>query len=136
MQYLLTPIFFLTIILSTITTIPIIVSMLLCFTVIFRSPWVFVAALFGGLLVDVFLLRTFGITSLFLVILTFMIFLYQRRFEIQTVPFVFIASFIGSFIYLKMFGYSQILVQALAASLLALFLFKILSRFSRVYHEL
>lgn len=120
----LTLLFCLTIILSTLTTIPIIVAVILCFTVVSKNLKVFIAAVLGGLLIDVFLLRVLGSTSLFLVIFAFMIFLYQRRFEIHTLPFVFLACFIGSFFYLMVFGYDQVLIQALVNSAIAALLFK------------
>lgn len=119
----------LTIVLGTLTTIPMIVAVIICFTVVFKNPWVFIAAILGGLFTDIFFLRTLGSTSLFLVIFVFMIFLYQRRFEIQTMPFVFIGTFLGSVIYLKIFGYDQIFLQSIASSLLAIFLFKVFGRF-------
>lgn len=119
--------FFLAIILSVLSTIPIIVGVILCLTVISKNPWVFLAAILGGLFVDLLGLRTLGATSLFLVVFAFMIFLYQRRFEIQTVPFVFLACFIGSMVYLIVFGYNQILVQAVVSSVLAVLAFRLVS---------
>src|SRR3989344_3834439 len=130
MRWIATLIFFLAVILSALTTIPVIVSMILCFTVVSKSSKIFILAILGGLLIDIFFLRTLGSTSLFLVIFTFMIFLYQRRFEIQTYAFVFMGTFLGSIIYLKIFGYDQILLQSLVSSLLALFLFRVFNRFS------
>lgn len=136
MLWILGLVFFLTIALSTLTTIPVIVAVILCLTVVSKNPKVFIAAFLGGFLIDIFMVRVLGITSLFLVTFTFMIFLYQRRFEIQTYPFVFLACFIGSVVYLKIFGYSSILIQALTASFLALFLFKLFSRHRNVDQEL
>ncbi len=126
----------LAIVLSLLTTVPIIVAVILCFTVFSKDPRVFIAAILGGLFIDYLYLRTQGSTSLFLVIFTFMIFLYQRKFEIQTASFVWFASFIGAILYLRIFGYNQILIQSLIASFLALFLFKFLNRFSNMNHEL
>lgn len=120
---------FLTIV-STLTTIPIIVAVILCFIVVSKNPWVFLAAILGGLFIDLLMLRILGSTSLFLVIFTFMIFLYQRRFEIQTYPFVFIACFIGSIAYLRIFGGNQILIQSSTTSLLAFLLFKVFNKFN------
>ncbi|MBI2049575.1 hypothetical protein HYT32_01590 [Candidatus Roizmanbacteria bacterium] len=126
---------FLTIILSSLTTLPIIVVLVLYFTIVFKRSWVFIVAILGGLFIDHFMLMDLGATSLFLVTLTFMVFLYQRKFEIQTAPFVAIASFIGSVIYLKVFGHNYVLMQALVASLLAVLLFKFLGRFNRMNYE-
>ena len=114
----------LTIILGTLTTIPIIVAVILCFTVVFKNPWVFLAGILGGLFIDLFYLRILGSTSLFLVIFTFMVFLYQRRFEIQTLPFVFLACFVGSLLYLLIFDNNKILMQALINACIGVLLFK------------
>ena len=130
MRWIATLIFFLAVILSALTTFPVIVSMILCFTVVSKSPKIFILAILGGLLIDVFFLRIPGSTSLFLVIFAFMIFLYQKRFEIQTYVFVFIGTFLGSVIYLKIFGYDEIFLQSLVSSLLALFLFRVFNRFN------
>lgn len=130
MLLILALVLFLTIILSTLTTIPIIVSVILCLTVVSKNPKIFILAILGGLLIDVFSLRVLGSTSLFLIIFTFMIFLYQRRFEIQTHTFVFIGSFVGSILYLFIFENNQVLVQSLLSSLLAFFLFKVFNRYN------
>lgn len=128
MLLILAVVFFLTVALGTLTTIPVVVAVILCFTVVSKNPWVFLAAILVGLFIDLLNLRTLGSTSLFLVIFTFMIFLYQRRFEIQTVPFVFLACFIGSFVYLNVFGYNQVLLQALVNSIGAVMLFILLKK--------
>ena len=117
-------VFFLTIILSSLTTIPITLGVILCFTVVSRNRGVFIAAFLGGLFIDLFFVRTLGVTSVFLVTFTFMIFLYQRRFEIRTAPFVFLACFIGSILYLLIFRYNYVFGQALTNSVIAVLLFK------------
>ncbi len=110
--------------LSTLTTIPIIVTLILNFAVVSKSQLVFSIAFLAGLVIDIFYLRILGSTSIFLVIFTFLIYMYQRKFEIQTIPFVAIASFVGSLVYLKVFGNSQVLIQSSISSVLAVLLFK------------
>ena len=111
---------------STLTTIPIIVAVLLCYTVISRKPRVFLIALILGLLIDLFSLRILGTTALFLVIFAALILLYQRRFEIQTITFVFLSSFLGSIFYLEIFLHNFEVFQALICATFAVIIFKIL----------
>lgn len=118
--------FFLSIILSSFTTIPILISLLVVCAVVFRKSWVFFAAFLLGLIIDLFQLRLLGQTALFFVIFVFLLFLYERKFETRTLAFVFIATFSGSIIYLLTFGYSNVLIQSLASSLLAALTFKII----------
>ena len=128
MGWILIFVFVLTIILSPLTTVPIIVGVILCLAVVFRNRRVFIAAFLGGLFIDLLMVRALGETSLFLMIYTFMIYLYQRRFEIQTIPFVLIGSFVGSVGYLLIFQYDHVLWQAVANALIALLVFKYLIR--------
>ena len=126
-MFLLFVIFFLFLILSSsLTTIPLSIIILVVCAVIFRESWVFFAAFLLGLYLDLILIKPLGYTSLMLTIFVFLIRLYERKFETQTISFVLLSSFLGSLIYLKVFGYSNILAQSLVSSLLAILLFKFL----------
>ena len=116
--------FLLTILLSSITTIPFSIALLVVGTVVFRKSWIFFAAFFLGLFLDLSLLRPLGQTGLMFTLFIFTISLYERKFEAQTLTFVFFAAFLGSLIYLKIFGGNYILLQALISSLFAILLFK------------
>ncbi len=116
----------LTIAISGITTFPLVIVMLVCGTVIFQKSWMFFLAFFLGLIMDLFYLRSLGTTSLFLVIFISLIFLYQRKFEIQTLTFVFFSTLVGSVIYLMVFGYNNILLQAFVTAIVSILLFKFL----------
>lgn len=111
---------------SGITTIPFSVGLLTVSTVLFKKSWVFFWAFGLGLFLDLIMIRVLGYTSLVLTIFVFILFLYERKFETQTVAFVFISSLLGSLIYLKIFGYQQIFLQSLINSLFAVLFFKFL----------
>ena len=111
---------------SGITTIPSSVAFLAVSTVVFKKSWVFFVALGLGLLLDLVNLRPLGYTGLIFAIFVLVIWLYERKFETRTLTFIFIATFLGSLVYLKIFGHNQILVQSIASSLIAILLFKIL----------
>lgn len=113
-------------ILSGITTIPFAIALLAAARVLSKKSWVFFAAFLLGLFLDLMLVRPLGYTSLMFAVLVFVIGLYERKFETQTLTFVFISTFLGSIIYLIIFEYNNILLQAFANSLLAILLFKFL----------
>lgn len=117
---------FLTIIFSILTSIPLGVIMLACLTVIFKKTSIFFIALFLGLLLDLFFLRPFGTTGLIFVIFVFLIMLYERKFETQTVSFIFFATFLGSLIYLLIFGYNNVLIQSIINAIIGVLFFKLL----------
>ncbi len=117
--------FFLSIILlSSLTTIPFSIAILVVCTVTFKKSWVFFAAFGLGLLLDLYSLRPLGYTSLIFAVLVFIIRLYERKFETQTLTFVFVSSFLGSLIYLKVFSYQNVFLQALVSAFLAVLFFK------------
>lgn len=116
---------------SGITTIPFSVGLLAVSTVLFKKSWVFFLAFGLGLFLDLILIRHLGYTGLVLTIFVFLIRLYERKFETQTVAFVFFSTFLGSLAYLRIFDYQQILLQSLANSLFAVLLFKIFGRLNK-----
>ena len=116
----------LVIITSAVTTIPFFVGLLAVSTVLSKKSWVFFLALGLGLFLDLTTIRPLGYSSLILTIFVFLIWLYERKFETQTTTFVFISSFLGSLVYLKIFGFQQIFLQSLVSAVVGVFLFKFL----------
>jgi len=112
--------------LSGITTIPLAIALLVVVTALFKKSWVFFAAFLLGLFLDLTLIRPLGYTSLMFAIFVFILFLYERKFETQTLTFVFLSTFLGSLIYLMIFGYQMIFLQAFINALLAIIFFKFL----------
>jgi hypothetical protein len=111
-----------------ISTIPFSVGLLVISTVIFKKSWVFFLAFGLGLFLDLTAIRLLGYSSLILTILVFILFLYERKFETGTTVFVFISTFLGSLIYLMIFGYQEIFLQALVNSMLTILFFKLSAR--------
>lgn len=118
--------FLLTMLLSALTTIPLFIAIIVVATVIFKKPWIFFVAFLLGLFLDLFLLRPLGQTSLVFSIFILTVTLYERKFEAQTVIFVFFATFLGSLVYLNIFHYDNILLQSLISALSSVLLFKFL----------
>lgn len=100
--------FFLIILESSVTTLPLVLLFLIFYTVFTRSESVFFIAFFAGLLLDILMLRPLGVTSIFFLVIIFLILLYENKFEIGTMYFVMIATFVMSFLYLIFFPVSQI----------------------------
>jgi cell shape-determining protein MreD len=113
---------------GTATTLPLVFVCLLCLTVLMRGPAMFFLAFIAGIFLDSFALRPIGQTSIFFLIVIFLILLYQRKYEINSYPFVFIASCIGAMLYLVIFGYTNIVLQAFLSALFAMIIFS----FSRI----
>lgn len=85
--------------------LPLSLLFLLVFFAVTKSERAFLLAFFIGLLLDTLLIRTLGLTSLFFVVFLFLIHLYERKYEIKTLPFVLIALFFGVGIYGLLFDY-------------------------------
>jgi len=111
---------------GAVSTIPFSIGLLAITTVLFKKSWVFFLGLGLGLFLDLIMVRVLGYTSLVFTVFVFILFLYERKFETRTAAFVFISSFLGSLIYLRIFDYQQIFLQALINSLLTVLFFKLL----------
>ncbi len=124
MWFILVLILFFAIILEAITTLPLILIVLLCLTIVFKRSWIFGLAFFMGLFLDLYLVRNPGQTSLFFIVFLIIVLLYERKFEIKTKPFVFLSTFVGTLFYLLLFNYDYIFAQAFASSIVSLLLFR------------
>jgi len=116
---------------SSITTLPLVFLTLLCFAVLTRKDWIFVIAFIAGLALDVLSFRLLGQSSLYFILYIFLVFLYERKFEISTKYFIFIASFLGSFGFLIIFSYNNVVLQSLISSIIGVLIFSIFSRFHK-----
>lgn len=110
---------------GTVTTLPLVLLLLLCLTILKRDVVIFPIAFFAGLILDALLVHHMGGASIFFLLFVLLIFLYQRKYEINSYPFVFVASFLGSWIFLMIFGYGNVLGQSLISSFIAFCLFGI-----------
>lgn len=127
MKFFLAFVFLIAILSLAIASWPIVFILLICLA-FDKKTWIFFLAFFGGIILDVMLFRFLGATSLFLATFIFSILLYKKKFEIYTVPFVFSASFLGSGLYLIVFGYNYVLQQGLISALAATLLFILFRR--------
>ncbi|HSX40098.1 MAG TPA: hypothetical protein VLF68_00645 [Candidatus Saccharimonadales bacterium] len=117
---------------STVTTLPLILIILILATVTAKSQSVFALAFVFGLLLDLFAMRTIGVSSIFLLVCIWLIFLYQRKFEIRTYYFVFLSTGIASFFFLMLFSQKDIIPEVLLSSIISIAGFFIFLRVSHI----
>lgn len=111
---------------GSVTTIPLVLILLLNLFIATKKTSVFVIAFFCGLLLDTMLGNPLGQTSIFYLLFLAIVFLYERKFDIQTFPFIFISSFLGSFAYLILYNNRFILMQSLTSALISIAFFFLL----------
>ncbi len=116
----------------SVTTLPLVFLTLLCLAILTRKEWIFVIAFIAGVVLDALSFRLLSQSSLYFIGYIFLVFLYQRKFEIATKHFVFIASFLGSLGYLLLFSYgNSIVLQSLISSAIAVSIFTLLQKLDK-----
>lgn len=117
---------------GTVTSLPLVLMSLILLTVFTKSQDVFLIAFLSGVILDILLVRSVGESSVFFLVMLFIVFLYDRKFEIQSLFFVEIITLVGASLYLIIFPSPQIVYQVAAILMLSLCLFllnkKVLSR--------
>lgn len=113
---------------SSVFSLPFVFITLLLFAVISQSRRVFLSALISGIILDAMMVRTIGASSLFFCTFLFLVFLYQRKFEITSVYFVLVATGMGAFVYGVLFGMPHIWSYVIASCLFAMLLCAVLLR--------
>lgn len=115
---------------ATITTLPLVLCLLLVWYILKKDPLVFFLAFVFGILVDLMLVRDIGFSSIFFMVFLFVVFLYERKFEVETPLFVFSSSFLGSSAYLWLSGHGNIILQSFILSICSSLFFVVIQRFS------
>ena len=105
------------------TTAPLVYALLIAFFIRTKSLILFPLGFFFGILLDVLSLRVYGLTSMVFVVIFFLIHLYERKYEVTTVPFVFVSSFFGAMLLLSLYGYSNIFPQSIAVAVVGVVFF-------------
>lgn len=129
MFYLLLSILFISVIVEgSLSVLPLVMISLLLWVVLGYSKQALVGAFLAGLLLDVFLLRTSGLSGVFFIMFVFIITLYQRKLEIRTFQFVLFSSFFGSLTYLYLFRVQHVFILAVISAIVSILLFSILRK--------
>ena len=112
-------------------SLPLVFVVLVAVSVVLKDNFSFFAAVLFGLLLDVLTFQTIGITSAFFTILVFIIFSYQKKFEITTNYFVVFSCFLASVCFILLYGYSNLILGSLVSVLVGLLVFNILLKTNR-----
>ena len=110
------------------TTVPLVYVFLLTFFIRTKSVVVFFLAFFLGILLDILSLRPYGQTSMTYLFVFFLVLLYERKYELITIHFVFLSSFFGALILLFLNGYSSLFIQSVLTAIIGIVFFSILNR--------
>ncbi|MEN9407875.1 MAG: hypothetical protein RLZZ455_1091 [Candidatus Parcubacteria bacterium] len=94
---------------------PLVLCLLIVLQILSRSGFVMLAAFFSGLFLDSLLFRPLGQTGLFFLAYLALLAVYERRFEVQTYPFLFGSVTIGTLLYMLFFAWSNVFVQLFIA---------------------
>lgn len=116
---------------ASITTLPLILCLLLVWYILKKDPLVFFLAFVFGILVDLMLVGSIGFSSIFFMVFLFVVFLYERKFEVETPLFVFFSSFLGSSAYLWLVGHGLVLEPAIVSASLSAFFFLVFLRMNK-----
>lgn len=116
---------------GTLTTLPLTLLALIILLLQKREQWIFPLAFVSGILLDVMTMDRIGIRSIFFVFFLFFMVLYEKKYEIQTLPFVSVVSFFGSLIYLFLLSSKPLLLQSLTSCVIASMLFFLYSTYRK-----
>jgi cell shape-determining protein MreD len=116
-EYIIVLLFLLALLLeSTITRLPLSLVLLLIFFVHRKSSGIFIMAFFLGMLVDILTVRRVGMSSLFFVVFIFLVYLYDRKYEIDTMQFAMIATAVASTIYISLYSSNNLFLQVIVCT--------------------
>lgn len=97
---------------ALVSTIPLTLSPLIIGTILLKKSSVLIVATICGYILDALSFRPVGLSSVFFLIILSIIMLYQRKFEINKIPFVATVSFVASILYLIIFQYQSVFFSA------------------------
>ena len=131
MGIILISLFFSVLLEATLTTLPLTLIVILFLAVTVRKNEVFLIAFLEGVLLDILSFGTIGVSSLYFVSLVFVVFLYQKKFEIETLTFFAIFSFVGSLGYLFIEGTGYVILQSLFITAVTFLSFVVFKKFNK-----
>lgn len=96
---------------ATIIPLPLTLLVILLMSVFYEGETVFLVALIAGFILDGLAMRGLGSTSIFYLVFLFLVFIYESKFERKSLPFICLASCLGSWVYFLVFGSSVLWLQ-------------------------
>ena len=98
---------------STLFSWPLVLGVLIFLTVLYKEQWMMLVAFVSGILLDILTFHFVGSSSLFFLIVLEVVFLYQRKFEIESPFFVGISVFVFSLLYGALFSHRYAFFSAI-----------------------
>lgn len=113
---------------GSLTTLPFLVLFLVLFFIFTKNSSAFLYAFVSGIVLDGMLVRTIGETALFLLTMVFVLSLYQRKFEVNSLPFAIFSLFVSSYSYALLFVRYDSLFQAIVITVLGSCIYWLVSK--------
>ena len=104
------------------------ISILILFFIFLNKIFIFLSSFLAGILIDSFSFSFLGERSIYFLLILFLIFLYQNKFEIKNFWFITISCFIGAFFYNLIFYAKFYFLFDFLIAFLSGFIFLILNR--------
>lgn len=117
---------------GSVTTVPLVLLYLILLTVFTSKHVVFGVAFGAGILIDLLLVRPIGQTSAFYLLFLFFIVLYERKYEMATVPYVLATSLVGTISYGLIYGLPSLPLIIISGVGMSVVSFLVIKRFSPV----
>lgn len=108
---------------AEVTILPIAFVVLLVWTIEKKSILPLFLTLVIGLFLDIVFLRILGSTSMYFLLILLLVFLYEKKFEVASIPFIVLVSFFATFFYFAIFFQLFLPFQAVVCAGFALILF-------------
>src|SRR5579859_6429814 len=108
---------------GTITTVPCVWIILLAWAIMQRNELIFFLGFFAGIILDTFTFHPVGESSMLFTFFLFLVLLYERKYETDSLPFMLIASFIGGLVFMWVMGNANLLSEAILSMFLGGFIF-------------
>jgi len=117
--YLALVLFLLILLQSAFLSLPLVLAALIILCAYKRESWIFLVAFCSGTVLDALAFRTVGVSSLFFVGMLGAIFLYQKKYEIQSPFFIFVSCFLFSLLYAALFIHNWVVLSAIVSAMVA-----------------
>jgi cell shape-determining protein MreD len=112
-------------------SIPILIPIILSYFIFTKNSNAFFLAFASGILIDTFLLNPIGISSIYFCIILFLVFLYSKKFEIESLPFISIFTILASSFYIAIFSSSFFIAKTFICTAISVIIYFQVMRFKK-----
>ena len=108
---------------ANIAQYPLWIPLFVVVIVAYRPEVVFTVSLVSGFLLDILLVRLLGMTGLFGICIALLCFAYERKYQVQSLWFIVIASMVLTLVYCLVFAVPAIFLKVLAVGFFSLLIY-------------